>query len=570
MQSTISQQLSVIINREPQLSNDPGMALLEGSAASATKGEHLRAIGHVTEVVEDAAPFDGSDESCHDALPQPEERPSLSANNQGQCVPWCSCRCHVRQNWKTPWALETLIGRIHVSYSGKRPDCNEIKCQRTSTAAPFTVTHQLPRYLMNRYLFLSMRYTPRDGPNFALRAPRITSWSHLFWNYANSGDLQAIQNMFAQGKASPFDLNPHGSNVLWYSAAQKDCRLTKFMIEQGADPNLSNGVGQAVSTRLWDYSFSGRYGDESISIVTNMLKDTDYTETRGFSTLHKIVLGVLARDLHDMLEDSTASVNVGDALGRTPLHWATIRDDLKSVKALVTAGADPNVTDHFGTSSLGYVISSAVCSVLLNAGAWTDIRNYNHDRTALHIHCSSYGEGDVIDLLLQAGITVDVRTTDDETPLLNAIYWHMTAAAKRLIELGADVNAKNISSRDHTLHFAVNYDHWEIIPLLLAKCVDYKAFNIRRRNIAHLAAISGSTATISTLVRSNLVRSNLVRSNLVGLDFELKDVDGKTPADHMREREIFAEKEKGVFEAFEAFQRSVKAPDAMVEQVEKQ
>ena len=543
--------MSVIINREPQVTNDPGMALLEETAASATKGEHAHTTGHVTEVLEDAAPLDGSEESCHDALSRPDERVSLSANNQGQCVPWCSCRCHVRQNWKTPWALETLIGRIQVSYSGKMPDCNEMKCQRTSTAAPFTVTHQLPRYLMNRYFSLSMHYTPRDGPTFALRAPKITPWSHMFWNYANSGDLQAIQKMFAQGKASPFDLNPHGSNVLWLSVAQKDCRLTKFVIEQGADPNLSDGIGRAASSRLWDYSFSGRYGDEGISIVTNMLKDTDYTETRGFSTLHKIVLGVNARDIHDLLEDSTASVNVGDAQGRTPLHWATIRDDLNCVKALVAAGADPNLIDRSGTSSLGYVISSAVCSVLLEAGARTDIRNNDYDQTALHIHCCSYGKVEVVDLLLQAGITVDVRTADDETPLINAIFWHFTTAAKRLIELGADVNAKNISSRDNTLHFAVNYDHWEIIPLLLAKRVDYKAFNVRRRNIAHMAAISGSTATIETLVRSNLA----------GLDFELEDVDGKTAADHMREREIFAEKEEGVFEAFEAFRRSVKAPD---------
>lgn len=410
---------------------------------------------------------------------------------------------------------------------------------------------------MSRYIHLSMQHTPQDGPAFALRLPRVTPWSHLLWSYALAGDLQAMQKMFSQGKASPHDINPHGDNVLSYTPAHKDYRIPQFLIQQGADPNLPNESGRVASKFLWDSSFSGRFGDEGISIVTSLLEDSDYTETRGFSTLHKMVLGILDYDLEMALEDSTASVNNGDARGRTPLHWATIRDDLGSVQALLAAGGNPNTIDDEGNSSLSYVRGAAVCKALLHAGAWINTRNTYYQRTALHNHCNDWGEIDVIDLLIWAGMDVDVRNFDNETPLLNCVFWHLTAVANRLIELGADVNIRNTSSRENSLHFAVLFDHPEIIPVLMAKNVDYRPVNIRGRNIAHMAASSASTTTVRVLAQSNLV----------GLDFAAKDVDGKTPADLLKEREIFAEKEVGIHEAFDAFSKSVMALDLGMNQV---
>jgi len=161
--------------------------------------------------------------------------------------------------------------------------------------------------------------------------------------------------------------------------------------------------------------------------------------------------------------------------------------------------------------------------------------------------CHVHGNVAVVNLLIAAGIHVDVRDSDHETPLLNAVFWHLTATAERLIELGADVNARNVSSRDNTIQFAVSYCHHEIIPSFLAHEVDYTIRNIRSRHIAHMAAIFADTETINTLTHCKLT----------GLDLSLRDVDGKTPADHLSEREAFGESGIGIHEAFEAFTRSI-------------
>ena len=483
------------------------------------------------------------------SLPSPNSEKSI------KCLPWCSCKCHVRRSLRSPWIFETVLGRIEVQYTGRRPACSERKCQRTSTA-PLKMTYSLPQYLLNRYIFIMMHHAPLGGPNFSLRAPRITPWSYTYWNYANKGDLPAIQNMFAKGKASPFDLNPVSTdvlgytahnNVLGYTAHLEDYRVSQFLIAQGADPSHPNSSEISASEGLLDSAFAGRFGDEGISIVCSMVNDYDFLETRGLSTLHKSVLGINKIDLRALLESSTASIDDGDSRKRTALAWAVIRDDIDAVKILLEFKANPNFVDGSGRSPLFFVKSAAVCRALLQAGSDINVRSAHSGRSALHQLCRTNGTVEPINLLTSAGIDVNVQDADHETPLLVAVFWHLTAAAERLIDLGANVNAVNISCRDNSLHFAVGCSHHHIIPLLLAHNVDFKAINVDGRNIVHMAAISADTATMNTLTESGLH----------GVDLALRDVEGKTPADYIAEREIFAESEIGLHEAFDALVRSM-------------
>ena len=105
--------------------------------------------------------------------------PKSTGPKTRQCPRWCSCRCHVRRFCKSPWILESAIGRIAVHYCGQRPDCNEKMCQ-PFMSTPVTMTYFLPQYLLRRYVTLTMQYTPLAGPKFALRAPRVTPWSHVY------------------------------------------------------------------------------------------------------------------------------------------------------------------------------------------------------------------------------------------------------------------------------------------------------------------------------------------------------------------------------------------------------
>ena len=143
----------------------------------------------------------------------------------------------------------------------------------------------------------------------------------------------------------------------------------------------------------------------------------------------------------------------------------------------------------------------------------------------------------VIDLFVNTGADVNVRNYDAETPLLNAVINCCTLIARKLIELGTDVNIPNHSSNDTAIHPAVSFDHTDIVPVLINKGADYRARNIYGRNILHML-------------------------NSAGLDTSLKDNEGKTFRDYLAEREILTASEVGLYEIFEKLLASVtsKAP----------
>ena len=549
VQNKILKQLSIIVNGQASINGIPLRAALEGGRAGNDRIDHPSVVEPLTE---DTLHVGKLEERARTSTCHPVSLSACTTSRQWdsqapeRCVPWCSCACHVQRSFKSPWVLETLIGRLNVSYSGPWLDCNERKCRRIS-AASLVITHSFPTYLMNRYITLKMRYAPLDGPTLTLRAPRVTAWSHLYWSYANKGDLTAIQRMYSQKRASPYDLNPRGSNALVYAANHTNYKISQFLIQQGADPNLPNSTGIVASEILWMGAFAGRYGYEGISIVESVLKDIDYMERCGFTTLHKIVLGIIQGDLRSELENSTISINRGDARKRTPLCWAVIRDNFDAVQTLLAFEADPNKTDDLGQSPLHFSRSPRVCRALLDAGVEVALRNSYYQRSALHCICYGYGAPEVVDLLIGASIPVDVRDMYDKTPLLYAVYWHRTAVAKRLIGCGADINATDALSQKNVIHFAVTYDHHEIIPLLLVKGAHYASIDSEGRNIAHMAAASASTKTVEVLEKANLA----------GLDIFSRDRNGDSPADIIARREIFGDSELGVYVAFEAFMRSI-------------
>ena len=379
-------------------------------------------------------------------------------------------------------------------------------------------------------------------------------WSHLLWNYAINGDLLAIQRLFAEGKASPYDLNPRGSSAFYYAGTRAPLRLFKYFLEQGMDMDHPNDVGRTASDIIWKYSLVGNSGSEEESAFRSLLRDSDHEQTRGLSTLHRIVLGLSHDDLESVLESSTADINVGDSNNMSPLCLASFRNDVQAVKILLAFGANPNIVDKWGSTPLFFARNPKICKMLLDAGVDIHTRNTVLGRSALHqryaLSSRWYLESDTvdtIDLLVNAGIDVDVRDSLGRTPLLASIYSGYTSHARRLLELGADPNVCSQTSHHSAMHNAVLFNRHELIPLLLEHGADYTAVNAKGKNIAHMAAWAAGTKTISVLADSHLVN----------LDMSLRCQDGKTPADYLSERSILTESEQGLHAEFRRFMKSI-------------
>lgn len=554
-QEKLATQLTAIIQRIPvngigsQLLSNP--MLLESVRTSPNKGVYSDPGSYPVSAssIKDTSKAMANEEK--NSLDSPDLVEQVSKYIQPRCADWCSCACHKYRSIKSPWALKSYVGEVNIRYSGTKPACTERNCRRYSQTS-INMTYLLPMYFTHRYLAMAIYFSSQDGPRLSLRIPRVMDWSHLLWNYAKNADLLAIQKLFSEGKASPFDLNPLGSNALIYTIGHSDPRISQFLLKQGADPNLPHEPGRTAGELFWERSFSGQFGTEGISIVGSMLQDTDYVEARSFTILHKIVLGIIYKDLRTELETSTVSINTGDSTNRTPLCWAVIRDDLSAATTLLAFGANPNALDNLGQAPLDFVTSAEVSKLLLAARVNVNARDSKYHRTALHQLCKRAGTVEVVDLLVQAGIDVDVRDADDETPLLNAIFSGLTLAARRLIELGANINAANRSSRDTAIHFAVVFNRHEMISLLLAKGADYTATNLHGRNVAQLAARYSDAKTMAVLAEAELSHLNL----------SLRDEEGKTASDYMAEREILTDSEVGLHERFEALKKSLYVTDS--------
>ena len=534
----MSQQLAIIINNQTADSKlSRATSSLITSRTSAANG--LSQVATSNQNKNESAILGFGDSVASN--PQQIESESEGLPDQ-ECPAWCSCRCHQRRTLRSPWIFDSVFGSLQLHFAGGQPDCSEYRCRR-SEKAPTYILYRFPRYLLSRYLAMTMHWAPLDGPKYSLRFPRVTDWSHVYWHYCAQGDLQAIQKMCSAGRASALDLNLIGGNALVYNAVRSNVRLTKFLLENGADLEVKDDAGTVAGDALWESALSGAYGSEGISIVKSITRniDNDYMERRRFNLLHKIVLALSDRDLGGELELSTAFFNQGDAQQRTPLCWAVIRNDITAVKTLLSYNANPNLVDENNRSPLSYAWGGTVCKLLLSAGADAKMRDSGFQRTALHRLCHGRDATvKCVELLVAAGLDVDIRDIHNETPLLVAVFRNHTAVAEKLIELGANINSENLPSNDNALRFAICHNRWEIMPLLLSRGANYRTINSNGRNIAHTAATSANTRVIEVLANANLR----------DLDFQLQDKKGKTPFDYLNEREALVDAEIGIHEAF--------------------
>ena len=526
------------------------------ASSEMVEGTSPRHIGNKVVVHQDGkliANPDGHEASFWKVAPNSEEQSDRLVEadlkpRSPRCAAWCSCICHTSNSFRSPWALKPLIGEICLEYSTQQARCNEKSCRRLDLST-FNLVYQLPRFLMFRYIAMTMRYAPLDGPQLSLRMPRVTPWTHLLWNYAMVGNLVAIQKMFAEGRASPYDVNIHGSNALIYAVSHNRSKIVRFLLDQGADPELPNEVGRTAVDIYWEKAFAGHHKQNGARDHGSLFEDSDYMQTRQLTIVHKIVLGLVPRDLKDELELSTADINAQDGGGRTPLAWATIRVDESAVGTLLAFGADPNITDMCGCTPLHFVTSVGVCKLLLDAKINVNARNAYYDRTALHTNNRDREVG-VINMLIQAGIDVNAQDADGETAVLNATYNIATQIGLRLLELGADVNSTNRASGYSALHFATEYNRHEILTDLLNRGADYCRRAGSGRTVLHFAAYYSGNKTLSILLNSNLE----------GLDKDLRDQNGKTAADYLSERCILVDIDESMRDKFHALLQNGGSP----------
>jgi hypothetical protein len=143
-----------------------------------------------------------------------------------------------------------------------------------------------------------------------------------------------------------------------------------------------------------------------------------------------------------------------------------------SPDALAPFLADQDYRDaqnNWGWSWLQYAISrkaTPVYRALVDSGI--DLKHEDAaGYTALH-HAALRGDRDAAQLLLERGVSVDLRAETDETPLMIAVAGTRPGLVDLLLASGADVTLQDRNG-DSALHFAARTGNRRLLELLTAR-----------------------------------------------------------------------------------------------------
>ncbi|EPG84107.1 ankyrin repeat domain-containing protein [Leptospira santarosai] len=282
----------------------------------------------------------------------------------------------------------------------------------------------------NRYFLFFILIFLFSGPVFA--SP-ISNADRKILSAAINGNIRLAKKALQQGASvhakDPLERNL-GETPLHKVAFNNDVEFLRFLLSEGADPNLSDERGETpLITAVYGL------GLESVSALLGAKADP-YLETKSGINAAVLAADLCSLPLLQILKNAGVDLNRPTKKGFLPIHTAAGRCNGKFLKFLIESGADPEAPTKTGTTPLMQAIklgnldaihflleqNVSVSSVdrhgydsmfyLLARKDYTHLRSwhalihYEHDRLK-----------DIILRLIQKGTSLDREYEDGTTPL---------------------------------------------------------------------------------------------------------------------------------------------------------
>lgn len=212
-----------------------------------------------------------------------------------------------------------------------------------------------------------------------------------------------------------------------------------------------------------------------------------------------------------------ADVHMRNWLNMTPLMFASIIGDRKSVDILLNAGArldDGGIYDTAATMAANSLHGDLAVYLMSRGAKWNGVRVDGMDMLMI---AANNGQTDLMDTLLKRGAKVNVADRDGATPLIYAARMGQVESARRLINKGAAVDIADSHGRTPLMYASMNGNS-EVVDLLLRS---HSGVNLKDRKGATPLLLNARYSGESAIVRS------LIRA---GADCNVRDSSGKSAA----------------------------------------
>lgn len=158
------------------------------------------------------------------------------------------------------------------------------------------------------------------------------------------GNVVGLRNHFKQYPGLNVNItNAKSQTPLFCATEKKSPELVELLLRQGADPNISEELGNPLQFFVFCCSFC--------SFI------------KGFTPLHNAALvGSIEVVLH--LIRAGAHVNIQNKSGMTPLHLATKKEFYEIIRVLIKYGAEPTIKDNLGKQAIDYARNQTTSNFL--------------------------------------------------------------------------------------------------------------------------------------------------------------------------------------------------------------
>ncbi len=197
---------------------------------------------------------------------------------------------------------------------------------------------------------------------------------------ANRGNVDKVRSILARDPAAATESSGGGFTPLHLAAINGHAKVVDLLIKSGAHVNARNRDGATPLLK----AVQGRH----IDVIKLLIKRHADINVKDDSSVSPLMATLMDGNLEiaKILVESGADVRVKSAGGSTPMHMAA-REDSALVKLLVKKGADVNAVDNRGWTALHAAVSAKradIVEFLMDAGASANIRNKN-DKTPLDL-----------------------------------------------------------------------------------------------------------------------------------------------------------------------------------------
>lgn len=285
------------------------------------------------------------------------------------------------------------------------------------------------------------------------------SYLHLIFNRPDDENKILILRKLLDKGLEVSGKDNNDDTPLHLMAAIADCESMRFLVENGADIQARNRLGETVLHTLASSNEFDGFQD-SLNFLMEMGLDINQTDSNGKTAIHH---ALVSKDTDEKAIEEFIKrgirINVKDSCGRTELYDAIEEVDTQYspsdlerraavIRLLANAGVDVNEGDMYGITPLHLATTRDDLEILvslLDAGA--DVtKKTKSGATVLHWSCKIYNMAHVIiHCYLSEGYDINVVDKYGSTALHWAVWFRMSSVSQSLLQVGSDYTIKDNS-----------------------------------------------------------------------------------------------------------------------------